>query len=393
MNSLKIIQDASVILHSFRSACYLALEHYSKAEADAKKSIELDPNMTKGYYRLATSFHKRGLVHDAAYFIDQALNLEPSNSACLKLKQDCGGQVKETAPTSKAALSSGFLLGSSLKHNGEVQATCAGECCTMDASIAEFCNVCEDVSTKKKPRQKPRKKTAKLSTPREKQQTTSTGSETQYSTVEFKMLEHLKKMIKNIRLGDFRSAAVDEHMLQGMFKQLMEPKTFVDLLFPGAPVDVLELLPKNLKELFHWEQLKLDHPKIAKSAAAVLEGIRRKGAARGDVLDSVTEAVLTPQIVQEALAREVVDAVRKLSKLLSSVNARMSLSVARIPSKVGPATPAGTQADDSEDADDMSLYDMLDGGLCEQLLEGHVALQEQYLGEEWAFLIAQDAVR
>lgn len=93
------------------------------------------------------------------------------------------------------------------------------------------------------------------------------------------------------------------HHLNGTFKQLCNKNMFAEVLFPGTSAEVLEGLPKNLKEILEWSDLELDYTKIAKNAAEVLENIKKKGKANGDIMDETTENVLLPQIGQEALSK------------------------------------------------------------------------------------------
>jgi hypothetical protein len=63
----------------------------------------------------------------------------------------------------------------------------------------------------------------------------------------------------------------------GVFAKLLDSKSLAELLFPGTPKNLLEKLPKSLNEILKWEYLKLDIHKIAKSAASVLDGVKRRG--------------------------------------------------------------------------------------------------------------------
>ena len=94
------------------------------------------------------------------------------------------------------------------------------------------------------------------------------------------------------------------------------------------------------------------------------------------MLDTNTEMVLRPQIVQEALARELVQAVRVLGRQLSGVAAKVILSL---------ASPASELAD----------MNQLEPNVADALEDAHayVGVQEEYLGDEWAALVLADAER
>jgi hypothetical protein len=190
------------------------------------------------------------------------------------------------------------------------------------------------------------------------------------------MMTYLRSLIKRIVSGGYGAEDVNNHMLQGVFKQLLDVSTFSELLFPGAPRSVVENLPRNLRELLCWDLLSLDLANIAKKSASIFEGIKSKGEKRGDLMDATTEAILVPQIVEEAFARDVVETVRNLGRKVSGLNAKVVLSLA-VPSEVE------------------SAWDQLDDGLPASLanpLEA-LAVQDEFLGGEWAALILADVRR
>lgn len=121
---------------------------------------------------------------------------------------------------------------------------------------------------------------------------------------QLRMLKSVRATIKTItsERGGLQQIAQNHH-LNGTFKQLCNKAMFAEILFPGTTAEVLEGLPKNLKEVLEWEDLQLDQMKIARNAAEVLENIKKKGGAVGDIMDETTENVLLPQIGQEALSK------------------------------------------------------------------------------------------
>uniref|UniRef100_A0A665VFN9 UNC-45/Cro1/She4 central domain-containing protein n=1 Tax=Echeneis naucrates TaxID=173247 RepID=A0A665VFN9_ECHNA len=74
----------TAVLHRNRSACYLKLEEYSKAEADASKALDTDPGDVKARFRRAQSFQKLGRLDQAFLDAQRCAQLEPKN----KLFQD-----------------------------------------------------------------------------------------------------------------------------------------------------------------------------------------------------------------------------------------------------------------------------------------------------------------
>lgn len=102
-------------------------------------------------------------------------------------------------------------------------------------------------------------------------------------------------------------------------------------------------------------------------------------------MDPQSELVLVPQIAQEALGREVVDAVRLISKMLSKATAAALLPVA--------APPAVVECRDEGEGGDVD-FDQLDEEVVEALLgPAGLGVQEEFLGTDWARLVLKDAMR
>ena len=191
-----------------------------------------------------------------------------------------------------------------------------------------------------------------------------------------RMLKSIRATIKTITTERSGLNQISQnHHLNGTFKQLCNKSLFAEMLFPGTSAEILENLPKNLKEILEWEELQLDLTKIAKSATEVLQNIKNKGKAQGDIMDEVTENVLLPQIGQEALSKGVIEAVRKLSRRVSQMSAKISQSV---------ALPTAPQAQ----------LDQLDEDAVSGLFgDVKVGVQREFLGDEWTPLIRNDIVR
>uniref|UniRef100_A0A3P8ZGW9 Protein unc-45 homolog B n=1 Tax=Esox lucius TaxID=8010 RepID=A0A3P8ZGW9_ESOLU len=89
-------QSESAILHRNRSACYLKLEDYTKAEADASKgSLDADPGDVKARFRRAQSLQKLGRLNEAFMDAQRCAQLEPTNKAFQELLRQLGAQIQE----------------------------------------------------------------------------------------------------------------------------------------------------------------------------------------------------------------------------------------------------------------------------------------------------------
>jgi len=191
-----------------------------------------------------------------------------------------------------------------------------------------------------------------------------------------RMLKSIRATIKTITTERSGLNQISQnHHLNGTFKQLCNKSLFAEMLFPGTSAEILENLPKNLKEILEWDEMQLDLTKIAKNATEVLQNIKNKGKAQGDIMDEVTENVLLPQIGQEALSKGIIEAVRKLSRRVSQMSAKISQAI---------ALPTAPQAE----------LDQLDEDVVSGLFgDVKVGVQREFLGEEWTYLIRNDIVR
>jgi hypothetical protein len=308
-----------------------------EAELDARRAIELDPTYIKGYFRLATALKNSKQFHEASRIASIGLDIDPNNSALKKIKASC--PQEQTFSRN--------IFGNLYKDKNK----------TGSEKIRE-----DDIGSKK-------------INPEVSVSQSGNGS---FNSVENRMHEYLMGLISRIQSGEFSSSDAHNHMLQGTFRKLVERDYFSDTLFPGVPAEVADSLPKNLRELFEWngvDQLVLNEAtNMTRSAAKILEGVRTRGVARGDIMDTATETVLIPQIAQETFARAVVDIVRNLSKRASNLNARLNLNI---------ASPLMAQAS----------LDQLDDQVFEYLLKSKAAVQDAFLGEDWATLVLNDVIR
>ncbi|XP_056428005.1 protein unc-45 homolog A isoform X2 [Hyla sarda] len=87
-------KDAA-ILHRNRSACYLKLEDYVKAEEDASKAIEVDGGDVKALFRRSQAFEKLGKLEQAILDLRRCLSLEPKNKVFQDAVRNLGVKTQE----------------------------------------------------------------------------------------------------------------------------------------------------------------------------------------------------------------------------------------------------------------------------------------------------------
>uniref|UniRef100_A0A8C4JPB9 Unc-45 myosin chaperone A n=1 Tax=Dromaius novaehollandiae TaxID=8790 RepID=A0A8C4JPB9_DRONO len=74
-------ESERAVLHRNRAACYLKLEDYAKAEADASKAIEADGRDMKALFRRSQALQKLGRLDQAVSDLQRCVSLEPRNKA------------------------------------------------------------------------------------------------------------------------------------------------------------------------------------------------------------------------------------------------------------------------------------------------------------------------
>ncbi|XP_077372055.1 protein unc-45 homolog A [Festucalex cinctus] len=88
-------RQESAVLYRNRSACYLKLEDYDKAESDASKSLDTDPSDVKARFRRAQAFQKLGRLDQAFVDAQRCAQLEPKNKAFQDLLRQLAAQIQQ----------------------------------------------------------------------------------------------------------------------------------------------------------------------------------------------------------------------------------------------------------------------------------------------------------
>ncbi|XP_056137554.1 protein unc-45 homolog A [Lampris incognitus] len=88
-------QTESAVLYRNRSACYLRLEDYTKAEADASKALDTDPGDVKARFRRAQALQKLGRLDQAFLDAQKCSQLEPKNTAFQDILRQLGTQIQQ----------------------------------------------------------------------------------------------------------------------------------------------------------------------------------------------------------------------------------------------------------------------------------------------------------
>uniref|UniRef100_A0A8C3VC04 Unc-45 myosin chaperone A n=1 Tax=Catharus ustulatus TaxID=91951 RepID=A0A8C3VC04_CATUS len=83
------------VLHRNRAACYLKLEDYAKAEADATKAIEADGRDVKALFRRSQALQQLGRLDQAVTDLQRCVSLEPRNKAFQEALRALGSSMHE----------------------------------------------------------------------------------------------------------------------------------------------------------------------------------------------------------------------------------------------------------------------------------------------------------
>ncbi|NXA23228.1 UN45A protein, partial [Ibidorhyncha struthersii] len=97
--SLCDAEPERAVLHRNRAACYLKLEDYAKAEADASKAIEADGRDMKALFRRSQALQKLGRLDQAVSDLQRCVSLEPKNKAFQEALRALGSSMHEKMKT------------------------------------------------------------------------------------------------------------------------------------------------------------------------------------------------------------------------------------------------------------------------------------------------------
>ncbi|XP_030045516.1 protein unc-45 homolog A isoform X2 [Microcaecilia unicolor] len=95
--AIKLSKDRmdKAVLYRNRAACYLKLEDYLKAEADATQAIEVDGGDVKALFRRSQALEKLGQLKKASTDLQRCLSLEPKNKVFQEAVHSLGVQIQE----------------------------------------------------------------------------------------------------------------------------------------------------------------------------------------------------------------------------------------------------------------------------------------------------------
>lgn len=198
------------------------------------------------------------------------------------------------------------------------------------------------------------------------------------SGIKSDIMTALKSLLNKISSRE--TLAVHNNLFQGTYRRLIDSTQFLELIYPGVDKKLLLGAPRSIYELLQpngavKSEIMNRLPRICDAAFSILEGVRKRGADRGDYMDRTTEAVLIPQISSESFALEVVNVVKLLNMRASAAYAEHCLTVASVD-------------------DERANRDQLDAEVVALLVGGcGLSCQNQFLTAEWANLVCDDLVR
>lgn len=184
-------------------------------------------------------------------------------------------------------------------------------------------------------------------------------------------------------LRKLRNTVSNQHnteQFDGIFSKLMNECEFQRIIYPGVPKEKLSTVPKNFQELLndpeYIEALEKLIPKVEAKVESVLENVKKRGAAEGDIMDHETEMAMRPQILNEAFAREVIN-------MVNQVNSEKHASLSSFKDIV--ADPSMEYA----------TWDQLEEKTLQDLIATSIGIgaQDDFMGEAWIELLCNDADR
>eukprot|EP00936_MAST-01D_sp_MAST-1D-sp1_P001724 g1724.t1 len=323
-----------------RSLALLKLGRAAEALADGEAAVRTLPTYAKAHYRVGKALAQLGRSEDAAKALLCARELDtgpskaPNSSLvsepCLAAK----AAKNKKAKARPAATSGGFLAHGSRKGGLGLK---GGSLYPEKNDVVDMSNLSSDERTQ------------------------------------------LRAMFASVMEGECSTGvACSKSNLDGLFKQMMNPRTFQQAVFPGVDDPGAQNAPVSFQQLlrcpaYHSELATL-MPRVNAKARAVLDNVKRKGAAKGDIMDPDTEQFLWPQVLREAFAHEVVAMVKRVSTRQHRAWANAATDV---------ASPHADEA----------TWDQLELATIHAVGLQGFAFQDDFLGDEWPDLLMDDIRR
>ncbi|CAN0116940.1 unnamed protein product, partial [Ectocarpus sp. 13 AM-2016] len=263
------------VLHGNRSAAHGGLRAWALAAADARRSVELEPGYTKGFYRLAQALIALDELAEAELAIENGLRADPAanKEMAALMRRITGSRRRHTQQVGKgaAATATGGGRGVPKKAAKSIDLGRAG---LYDDKEAPDNDTQDQASAA---------------------QTSEAGS---LKALFSSLRESVLAASSNGSLGNGPA----RHDLDGVFSKLIEPEQFRRIALSRLPEDERRRAPSSLQELLrtplYASALEKALPRVVSTAASVLEGVKRRGREQGDIMDSATEEALKPQAIR-----------------------------------------------------------------------------------------------
>ncbi|GMI04257.1 hypothetical protein TrVE_jg1514 [Triparma verrucosa] len=238
------------VVLSNRSICHSKLSDISSAISDARLSLKYDVSNVKTYIKLSNYLHSNKQYEAAKVECDKGLKFDSSSTALLNNKKKVKLAIKNQPKK-------------------------------IDKSNKDYVSIYPE--------------------------------RTQKNGSSLELLRQLK-----FELGSGKASKTHTG-LKGMFSRLMDPMLFQATVFPGLSEAARKSAPRTLMELledpvYEEEMASKGIPDAKAKAHSVLESVKVKGAKENQYMDAQTEANLWPQIMQEAIAHQVVAVVNRVHK-------------------------------------------------------------------------------
>ncbi|CBJ27890.1 conserved unknown protein [Ectocarpus siliculosus] len=336
------------VLYGNRSAAHGGLGAWALAAADARRSVEIEPGYTKGFYRLAQALIALDESAEAESAIENGLRADPAaNKEMAALKRRiAGSRRRHTQQVGKGAVAAtGGGGGVPKKAAKSIDLGRAG---LYDDKEAPDNNTQD-------------------------QQANEAGS---LKALFSSLRDSIVAASSNGSLGNGPA----RHDLDGVFSKLIEPEQFRRIALSRLPEDERRQAPSSFQELLrtplYASALEKALPRVVSTAASVLEGVKRRGREQGDIMDSATEEALKPQVLQEAFAREVIGVITMVQ---ATARAQAVIEAGKVASPV------------CEEASWDQLHDTTVADLSRR--GRRFSVQDSFLGEEWVSPLLEDSAR